>query len=143
MRGNQLAREWRIIRAKEASPNGLTETEIAQREETRIRAIYHGLGALQAAGSPLYTERFDRANRSAFVDAFKFETPPLIISAEQMSHRAFDLIRDPELFDVGLLCLRMILHNLPRKGQSSVDGLLVRPKLRVKDQNDSARISST
>jgi len=77
MRGDQLARHWRIIREIEASPNGLTVTEIAQREETGIRLIYRDLEALQAAGFPLYTERVDRANRSAFVDTFKFEIPPL------------------------------------------------------------------
>ena len=52
MRGDQLARQWRIIRAIEASPNGLTVTEIAQREETGIRTIYRDLEALQAAGFP-------------------------------------------------------------------------------------------
>jgi hypothetical protein len=29
MRGDQLARQWRVIRAIEASPNGLTMAEIA------------------------------------------------------------------------------------------------------------------
>jgi hypothetical protein len=29
MRGDQLARQWRVIRAIEASPNGLTVAEIA------------------------------------------------------------------------------------------------------------------
>ncbi|MDO8955500.1 MAG: hypothetical protein Q7W38_01455 [Deltaproteobacteria bacterium] len=48
MRGDQLARQWRIIRAIEASFNGLTVAEIAQREETGIRTIYRDLDALQA-----------------------------------------------------------------------------------------------
>jgi hypothetical protein len=46
MRGDQLAGQWRDIRAIEASPNGLTVTEIAQREETGIRTIYRDLEAL-------------------------------------------------------------------------------------------------
>jgi len=33
MRGDQLARQWRIIRGIEASPNGLTVTEIAARDD--------------------------------------------------------------------------------------------------------------
>ena len=49
MRGNQLTRLWRVVRAIEASPNGLTVAEIAQREETGIRTIYRDLEA-QAAG---------------------------------------------------------------------------------------------
>ena len=47
MRGDQLAPQWRVIRAIEASPNGLTVSEIAKREETEIRTIYRDLEALQ------------------------------------------------------------------------------------------------
>lgn len=77
MRGGQLVRQWRIIRAIEASPNGLTVTEIAQREETEIRACHRDLSTFQTAGFPLYTERGDRSNRrpSAFIDTFKFKIP--------------------------------------------------------------------
>ncbi len=50
MRGDQLARQWRIIRAIEASPSGLTVTEIAEREETGIRTIYWDLEALHSPG---------------------------------------------------------------------------------------------
>jgi predicted DNA-binding transcriptional regulator YafY len=47
MRGDQLARQWRVIRAIEVSPNGLTVAEIAKREETGIRTIDRDLEALQ------------------------------------------------------------------------------------------------
>jgi hypothetical protein len=50
MRGDQLDRQWRVIRAIEASTNGLTVTEIANREETGIRTIYRDLEALQPHG---------------------------------------------------------------------------------------------
>ena len=73
MRGDQLARQWRIIRAIEASPNGLTVAEIAKRDETGTRMIFPGLEALPAAGFPFYTERVDRVNRWAFIDTFKFK----------------------------------------------------------------------
>jgi hypothetical protein len=78
MRGDQLARQWRVIRAIEASPNGLTVAEVAQREETGIRTIYRDLEALQAAGFPLYTEKVERATKWAFIDTFKFKIPPFI-----------------------------------------------------------------
>jgi predicted DNA-binding transcriptional regulator YafY len=52
MRGDQLARQWRVIRAIESSPNGLTVAEIAKREGSGIRTIYRDLEALQAAGFP-------------------------------------------------------------------------------------------
>jgi predicted DNA-binding transcriptional regulator YafY len=76
MRGDQLASHWRIMLAIEASPNGLTVTEIAQREETGFRTIYHDLEVLQSAGFHLCTVRVDRANRWAFKDAFKSKIPP-------------------------------------------------------------------
>lgn len=76
MQGDQLSRQWRTIREIKASPNGLTVTEIAQREETGMRTIYRDLEALQATDFPLYTERADRVNHWAFIDTFKFKIPP-------------------------------------------------------------------
>jgi hypothetical protein len=128
MRGDQLSRQWRVVRAIEASPNGLTVAEIAKREDSGIRTICRDLEVLQAAGSPLYTERVDRANRSAFVDTFKFEIPPPFTLTEQLSlyfyrglvckvlahclpqfqvsRRAVDLIRNRERFDLDLRWLK-------------------------------------
>ena len=62
MRGDQLARQWRVIRAIEASPNGLTVAEIADREETGIRTIYRDLEALQ----PKCHAKAQRAPRETF-----------------------------------------------------------------------------
>jgi hypothetical protein len=77
MRGDHLSRQWRVIRAIEASPKGLTVAEIAKEEKTGIRTIYRDLEALQAAGFPLYTERIEKANRWAFIDTFKFKISPI------------------------------------------------------------------
>jgi predicted DNA-binding transcriptional regulator YafY len=85
MRGDQLARQWRVIRAIEASANGLTVAEIAEREETGLRTIYRDLEAIQTAGFPLYTERVDKANRGAFVDTYKFKIPAPFTLTELMS----------------------------------------------------------
>jgi predicted DNA-binding transcriptional regulator YafY len=94
MRGDQLARQWRIIRAIEASPNGLTVTKIAQREETGIRTIDRDLEALQAGGFPLYTQRVERTNCWTFIDTFKFKIPPLFTLTELMSLYFYkDLVR--------------------------------------------------
>ena len=70
MRGDQLARQWRVIRAIEASSNGLTVAEIA--------TFPSPLESLHAAGFPLYTERVDRVNRWAFIAPFKFKIPPVV-----------------------------------------------------------------
>jgi predicted DNA-binding transcriptional regulator YafY len=94
MRGDQLARQWRIIRGIEASSNGLTVAEIAKREETGLRSIYRDLEALQSAGFPLYTEKADKANRWAFVDTYKFKIPAPFTLTELMSLYFYkDLVR--------------------------------------------------
>ena len=80
-----MARQWRVIRAIEASSNGLTVSEIADREETGIRTIYRDLEALQSAGFPLYNEKVDKANRWAFVDTYKFKIPAPFTLTELMS----------------------------------------------------------
>jgi predicted DNA-binding transcriptional regulator YafY len=73
MRGLQLSRQWRVIRAIEAGPNGLTVTGIDKREETGTHKIHRDPEALQATGSPLYTERVERPTSPAFKDIFKFQ----------------------------------------------------------------------
>jgi len=94
MRGDQLARQWRVIRSIEASTNGLTVAEIANRQETGIRTIYRDLEALQSAGFPLYTEKVDKANRWAFVDTYKFKIPAPFTLTELMSLYFYkDLVR--------------------------------------------------
>jgi predicted DNA-binding transcriptional regulator YafY len=85
MRGDQLARKRRVIRAVEASPNGLTVAEIANREKTGIRTIYRNVEALQETGFPLYNERIERASCWAFVDIFKSKIPAPFTLTELIS----------------------------------------------------------
>jgi len=84
MRGDQLARQWRVAQAIEASPNGLTEAKLAKREDAGIRTICRDLESLKAAGFPLYTEKVERATRWAFIDTFKFKIPPPFALKELM-----------------------------------------------------------
>jgi predicted DNA-binding transcriptional regulator YafY len=73
MRCDQQSRQWRVIRAIAASPNGLTMTGIAKREENGIRTIHRDPEALQATGVPPYTERVEQSHRPAFTNIFKFQ----------------------------------------------------------------------
>lgn len=94
MRGEQLARQWRVIRSIEASPKGLTVAELAERERIGPRTIYRDLEALQEAGFPLYTERAERSNRWFVVDTYKFKVPPPFTLTELMAlHLYGDLLK--------------------------------------------------
>jgi hypothetical protein len=70
MRGDQLARQWRVIRAIEASPNGLTVSEIANREETGIRTIYRDVEAYRAHAKAQSAPRKTFRVLLAFLDIF-------------------------------------------------------------------------
>jgi predicted DNA-binding transcriptional regulator YafY len=94
MRGDQLARQWRVLRAIEASPKGLTVAEIAHEEGVGLRTAYRDLEALQVAGFPLYTEKIEGTKRWAFVDTYRFRVPTPFTLTELMAlHLYGDLFR--------------------------------------------------
>lgn len=94
MRGEQLARQWRILQLLETSKRGLSIAELAQMEGVAWRTVQRDLDALQEAGFPLLNQRVDRANRWAFVDTFHFRLPPPFTLTELMSlHLYRDLTR--------------------------------------------------
>jgi hypothetical protein len=80
MRGDQLAWQWRVIRAIKASPNVLAVTAIAQRQESGIPTTNHVLEVLQAVRFPLHTERVNPPIRWPFINTFKFKILPLLSS---------------------------------------------------------------
>lgn len=57
-RGNQLIRQWRLLRAVEASRLGRTAAELHDEvsELGSLRTVYRDLEALQGAGFPLYQD---------------------------------------------------------------------------------------
>ncbi len=86
MRGDQLARQWPIIRAVKTSSHWLTVTGIAQREETGILRVYRDLETIQATGFALFTQRAERDKRWASSNPFKFKIfPPFSIGLQSKS----------------------------------------------------------
>jgi predicted DNA-binding transcriptional regulator YafY len=57
MRGDQLGREWRILRTIESGKNGATVAELAAQENCHPRTIWRDVAAIQAAGFPLYSKK--------------------------------------------------------------------------------------
>lgn len=52
MRGEQLSRQWRILRVIESRAHGITVAELAAQEDCSPRTIWRDLAAIQAAGFP-------------------------------------------------------------------------------------------
>ena len=94
MRGDQLSRQWRILRQIEASRYGLTAAEVAELGGVSLKTGYRDLNDLQMAGFPLYAERGKSGRRWRFIDNYRFKLPQPFTFTELMSlHMSRDLFR--------------------------------------------------
>jgi len=94
MRGDQLSRQWRILRQIEVSKNGLTAAELAELGGISQRTAYRDLDDLQLAGFPLFAEKGEKGNRWKFVDTYRFKVPQPFTFTELMSlHLSKDLFK--------------------------------------------------
>ena len=76
MRGDQLSRQWRILRQLEVSKKGLTATRgVCRRRRVSLRTAYRDMDDLQLAGFPIYTEKEGKVTRWRFIDDYKFKIP--------------------------------------------------------------------
>jgi len=74
-RGDQLARQWKIIETLLASNTGKSAAQLADELDCNARTVYRDLEALQAAGFPLYTDRVDGKNLWSLLDSLKHHIP--------------------------------------------------------------------
>ena len=61
-RGDQLARQWKIIQMLISSRRGKSGPDLAEELGCHSRTIYRDLEALQVAGFPVYRERIEGKN---------------------------------------------------------------------------------
>lgn len=85
MRGDQLAKQWRILRAIESRGQGATVGELAAQEHCHPRTIWRDLAAIQAAGFPLYSEKPGQKTHWKFVEGYTFHIPVPFTVTELMS----------------------------------------------------------
>ncbi len=74
-RGDQLARQWRIIQTLVSSKHGKPVANLVKEENCHPRTIYRDLEALQEAGFPIYSDRVDGKGVWSVVDEYKHMLP--------------------------------------------------------------------
>lgn len=82
-RGEQLARQWKIIQALTGARRGRTVSKLADEMGCHRRTVYRDLEALQLAGFPIYNERGSEGTRWLLLDAAR-ETMPLPLSLTEL-----------------------------------------------------------
>ena len=84
-RGDQLARQWRIIQTLVSSKYGKAVADLVKEENCHPRTIYRDLEALQEAGFPIYSERLDGKGVWSVVDEYKHMLPVPFTLTELMA----------------------------------------------------------
>lgn len=93
MRGDQLARQWRILRQLEVSRHGLTANDIAEEEGVSLRTAYRDMDDLQYAGFPIFSEKVGKATRWQLMEGFRFNVPePFTLTELLCLHLGGDLL---------------------------------------------------
>ncbi len=93
MRGDQLSRQWRILRRLEVSKNGLKAAEVADEGDVSLRTAYRDMDDLQLAGFPIYTEKEGKTTRWRFIEDYKFKIPePFTLTELLCLHLGGDLL---------------------------------------------------
>jgi predicted DNA-binding transcriptional regulator YafY len=71
MRGDRLARQWKILQMLSHAIDGISAAELAEKLGDSVRSIYRDLEALQKAGFPFYNCREGRASRWKLMAGFQ------------------------------------------------------------------------
>ena len=74
-RGDQLARQWRILQSLIASRRGKSAADLARELDYHWRTVYRDLEALQLAGFPIFTDRVDGKNLWSILGSARQDVP--------------------------------------------------------------------
>jgi len=74
-RGDQLARQWRILQSLIAARRGKSAADLARELEYHWRTVYRDLEALQLAGFPIFTDRVEGKNLWSILDTARNNIP--------------------------------------------------------------------
>ena len=118
-RGDQLARQWRIIQTLIISRRGKSVPELAGDLQCHTRTVYRDLEALQAAGFPVYTERAGGKSLWCLLDSAKHNIPIPFSLPELMalyfSRGMMGVLKDTVFYDSLVSLFEKIKATLPEE----------------------------
>ncbi len=96
-RGDQLARQWKIIQTLMGSRRGRTASELAKDLGCHVRTIYRDLEALEASGFPLYVDKNDGKSRWHILEKARRQLPlPLSLTEAMALYFSRDMLKPLE-----------------------------------------------
>jgi predicted DNA-binding transcriptional regulator YafY len=116
-RGDQLARQWRIIQTLISARHGKSVSDLAQYLGCHTRTVYRDLEALQAAGFPVYTDKVEGKNVWSLLDTAKHSIPIPFSLPELMalyfSRGMMGVLKDTVFYDSLVSLFDKIKSTLP------------------------------
>jgi predicted DNA-binding transcriptional regulator YafY len=116
-RGDQLARQWRILQSLIASRRGKSAADLARELEYHWRTVYRDLEALQLAGFPIFSDRVEGKNRWSILDSVRHNIPiPLNLTelmALYFSRGLMTVLKDTVFYESLESFFRKIKATLP------------------------------
>jgi predicted DNA-binding transcriptional regulator YafY len=126
-RGEQLARQWRILQRLIASRRGKSAADLARELEYHWRTVYRDLEALQLAGFPIFTDRVDGKNLWSVLDSARHNIPiPLSLTelmALYFSRGLMTALKDTVFYESLESFFRKIKTTLPAEASEYLDRL--------------------
>jgi predicted DNA-binding transcriptional regulator YafY len=133
-RGDQLARQWRIIQTLISARHGKSVSDLAQDLSCHTRTVYRDLEALQAAGFPVYTDKVDGRSVWSLLDAAKHSIPIPFSLPELMalyfSRGMMRALKDTVFYDSLASLFDKIKSTLPDEYIDNCRGLSIRSGMR-------------
>jgi|DewCreStandDraft_4_1066084.scaffolds.fasta_scaffold24385_2 predicted DNA-binding transcriptional regulator YafY len=83
MRGEQLARQWQIIRILESRKYGISAAELAEELKASVRTVYRDIDTLMFAGFPITNSNSGKG--FSWLEGHRFRVPPPFTVSEMMS----------------------------------------------------------
>jgi predicted DNA-binding transcriptional regulator YafY len=121
-RGDQLARQWKIVQTLITARVGKSAADLARELDCHARTVYRDLEALQFAGFPMYTERVGGKSLWSLLDTVKHHYPiPFTLTELMALYFSRDLLKplDGTLFYDALASLfQKVTTTLPPESKN-------------------------